>query len=560
MKTFICHAAALLFLTALSTHAQSAPVSMEKEDLSKHVIGFRTSIRTDISKLPRLFPGARPEAGTVTLEVIVSVNGRVNSAHAIAGPKEFWQQAEALEMQREFKPFVKNGSIVTAKIRDYVAILPEEEWLDPKVPFPAISDLSKVNISLKRDTCYGSCPAYTVTIHGDGRVDYVGNFAVFIPGHHTAHISADAVQQLVDAFKHADFFSAKEKYEGHWTDNPTQTITYSDGIHTKTVVDYIGSSVGMPDQIALLEKMIDDTAGVERWTRKNDRIIASLDGEHWDFGSSSQDNAALYRVAIESHNQALVERFLKAKAPYDEAGGAGHTVAPICMASSEGDEALVKRMAGERKTFSPAMLNQCLAYAARSDNLDLVNFWLDHGAHVVPDNSQYENALASAMLSKNIEIFRRILPMADVPGQKVRGEDILRFAIVWATKENRSEIVKALIQAGADVNARGSARKTPLFELTGDPELISVLVTAGADINARSYNDATPLMNAAYQLDYVRALLAAGADPTLKAKDGSDALSNAKRYNCPACVQEIEAAIRKWNSGTKTSSPETSAP
>lgn len=150
--------------------------------------------------------------------------------------------------------------------------------------------------------------------------------------------------------------------------------------------------------------------------------------------------------------------------------------------------------------------------------------------------------------------------MADVPGQKVRGEDILRFAIVWATKENRSEIVKALIQAGADVNARGSARKTPLFELTGDPELISVLVTAGADINARSYNDATPLMNAAYQLDYVRALLAAGADPTLKAKDGSDALSNAKRYNCPACVQEIEAAIRKWNSGTKTSSPETSAP
>ena len=36
-------------------------------------------------------------------------------------------------------------------------------------------DLKTLTIRLERSQCYGSCPAYAVAIHGDGRVEYVGN-------------------------------------------------------------------------------------------------------------------------------------------------------------------------------------------------------------------------------------------------------------------------------------------------------------------------------------------------------------------------------------------------
>ena len=36
------------------------------------------------------------------------------------------------------------------------------------------ADLKTVTILLDRTACYGTCPAYKVTIHGDGRVEYTG--------------------------------------------------------------------------------------------------------------------------------------------------------------------------------------------------------------------------------------------------------------------------------------------------------------------------------------------------------------------------------------------------
>ena len=36
------------------------------------------------------------------------------------------------------------------------------------------ADLKSLAIKLERTRCYGTCPAYVVTIHGDGRVEYDG--------------------------------------------------------------------------------------------------------------------------------------------------------------------------------------------------------------------------------------------------------------------------------------------------------------------------------------------------------------------------------------------------
>lgn len=99
---------------------------------------------------------------------------------------------------------------------------------------------------------------------------------------------------------------------------------------------------------------------------------------------------------------------------------------------------------------------------------------------------------------------------------------------------DREEVVAALIQAGADVNAReGSAGRTVLMVAcsSGNGDIVRQLVRAGAVVNARTANS-TALIEAACCGDpeIVRLLLWAGADFRAKDSEGRTALDNALAY------------------------------
>jgi ankyrin repeat protein len=85
-----------------------------------------------------------------------------------------------------------------------------------------------------------------------------------------------------------------------------------------------------------------------------------------------------------------------------------------------------------------------------------------------------------------------------------------------ATYDN-TEIVEALIAAGANVNARSSGGNTALHWAanTEQPKNVKILIAAGADVNARNNIGATPLYNACYRGEdttIIHALLDAGAN------------------------------------------------
>src|SRR5215467_6360885 len=56
------------------------------------------------------------------------------------------------------------------------------------------------------------------------------------------------------------------------------------------------------------------------------------------------------------------------------------------------------------------------------------------------------------------------------------------------------ETLKALIDAGADVNARNQMDSTALLWAAGDPEKSRLLIERGADVQAQSKQGRTPLM------------------------------------------------------------------
>jgi len=89
------------------------------------------------------------------------------------------------------------------------------------------------------------------------------------------------------------------------------------------------------------------------------------------------------------------------------------------------------------------------------------------------------------------------------------------------------EIIQALIDAGADVNAKekviGISVLMYAVEDIENPEVIQALIDAGADVNAKDNKDATVLMYAARynkNPEIIQALIDAGANVNAKMDDG----------------------------------------
>lgn len=203
----------------------------------------------------------------LTFEIVVSADGRVQSAKPIGDEKRHLDEGLSIERSRRFKPWMQEGKNIRVRVTDYVFLLPPERWALAPRSFPEPWDLKFVKIQLSRSACYGTCPIYSVTIREDGSVHFSGDKYVHDPGEHDAHIDPAAVRELVRQFEKANFFAAGDRYVAEVTDNPTYTLTLTVAGKTKTVTDYVGEQVGMPLVITDLENAVDDAAGTKLWIK-----------------------------------------------------------------------------------------------------------------------------------------------------------------------------------------------------------------------------------------------------------------------------------------------------
>jgi hypothetical protein len=133
------------------------------------------------------------------------------------------------------------------------------------------TDLKSVTISLERTQCYGSCPAYTLTIHGDGRVEYGGQDHVKVKGARTGRVEPGAIKTLMSEFARAKFLSLPGDYEGKkctcrtCTDMASAITVLTVGGVTHRVKHYYGCAC-WPKELFELESSIDKAAHSEQWT------------------------------------------------------------------------------------------------------------------------------------------------------------------------------------------------------------------------------------------------------------------------------------------------------
>ncbi len=141
----------------------------------------------------------------------------------------------------------------------------------PDLSYLSDADLKTVIIRLERTACYGTCPAYSVTIHGDGRVEYNGKGRVKEMGTREARIETDKIRALASVFAKMKFWGLAEDYSAAkckgrvCTDMATAIIELSIRGATHRVNHYYGCG-SAPKSLFDLESVIDKSANSEQWT------------------------------------------------------------------------------------------------------------------------------------------------------------------------------------------------------------------------------------------------------------------------------------------------------
>ena len=128
-------------------------------------------------------------------------------------------------------------------------------------------------ITLERTPCFGSCPAYKISIYGNGLVIYEGKDFVKLKDTADSRITKDQVQELVQEFQRLDYMKLPDNFGNDektcpesGTDYPSAITSFNWEGKQKTVHHYLGCR-GLPilDQLWKLEDKIDEVVNSKRW-------------------------------------------------------------------------------------------------------------------------------------------------------------------------------------------------------------------------------------------------------------------------------------------------------
>lgn len=132
------------------------------------------------------------------------------------------------------------------------------------------TDLRGLVISMERNGCFGTCPVYSLTIHGDGSVRYSGEKYVKVAETRETTISLQELRTLLKEFEKAKFVSIGEDFSGskctcgQCTDMASAVLQVKVGSISHKVNHYFGCACA-PKSLFELELAIDKAVDSQQW-------------------------------------------------------------------------------------------------------------------------------------------------------------------------------------------------------------------------------------------------------------------------------------------------------
>ena len=521
-----------------ATPAEPPPIAVSHAEAEQHMTepGTLDALFIRVKRTPREMRDS-PFAGA-EIDVVIDTCGAVVSAKAVVDPyndlpQEILTQAESRVRALHFKPFERSGHAVAATLQLGVSVLPQEVKPARHVPFPKVRDWKTVKITLERASPFAT--DYTISVLGDGTVVYKGFANMLLNGRHRGTVSQSNVEELVKLFEQVDYFSLRDEYVLP-TDTDRQTTSIVIDGHRKQVVNAAGREVGMPLAVERLEDAIDRLTGSERWTKGNAETLAALQAEYWNFKSTEAANT-LARAA-QSSSARVVQDLVRAGVPltgYSQIDPEDNILCCSALeaAAGRGDTAMLQLLLDAGAGNNPDHLGRALVDAAGSGNLEAFHLLLDHQADINARDFFGRTLLIAAAASKSPAMVKEILkfrpdvnavsmplprscaPAVERAGQCEQPQTDGLTALMEAVGRQHSEVpsegfdpvevVRLLLAAGADANARDAVGNTTLRLSLHNPEIVRLLLQAGADVNALDRRGLTVLSHT--ENDEVRRLL-----------------------------------------------------
>lgn len=135
-------------------------------------------------------------------------------------------------------------------------------------------NIQSLNLQLSRGPCYGQCPSYTLTVHGDGLVEYVGHRYVKVKGPLNAKITEEQLRSILGRLDRARFFALDDRAFAWCFDTPSVSVSLSLDDSSKRVVSdagCVGAKSGVQAQFVQAADDIDSIVDSKRWVRCDGR-------------------------------------------------------------------------------------------------------------------------------------------------------------------------------------------------------------------------------------------------------------------------------------------------
>lgn len=398
--------------------------------------------------------------------------------------------------EARYRPFVKDGKPVPVTV-----ILPVYEQRAPARHVPPPQGAPETfAITLQRGGCFGACPAYEVTIHGDGRAVYNGQNHTLFEGHHESRVSAADMDRLREAVAAADVWSLDDSYWSTVTDSAPYRLSISLGGTTKTIEDYVGDQVGIPLAVRQLEGLVDEISGARAFVHGDATTADRLAAEHYDF-TSAEAAKALLRLSATAPAP-VITTFLDHGADPEAA---------LEGAAESGRADIFALAAARVKAIDDQMLCALQTRAAGSGNAALFMSIAARSA---------KGCDTSGDLTELYSYHRG--PVDPMSGQTCPAGDGICY------REDRSAIARYLLDHGADPFA-ASVYGGFAYTQVEDLRIRQMFLDKGFDLNRRTASggyvltDDTIENEALFDLDH-------GADPAVKNAGGETFADHARSF------------------------------
>jgi hypothetical protein len=373
----------------------------------------------------------------------------------------------------------QDGRPISVTYRDYLVLVTEIRP-GPPLRFPEPDPPADFEIRLETKSCIWRCPVFTVALLGDGTVVFEGESEVLLPGRHIDHVDRRTAEDLLAAFRDADFFSLQDSYVAAMTDIPSSTISLRVGDSTKAVLDHGGSTIGMPESVGLLGHELMEATGAGKWVWGTAETIDTLAEEGFDFASrQSADLLAFTASRPYDGSDAFFRILLDQGVPLWGAWRSWHGFVPIGEAAwNEANEHSVQmsRLLVEASIARGTLPERTLA-------LPLARLLGDDAAaaRLVAAGADPEAGSTHDLLAFAAAVYGDPVWMADVVAHGRQGTPAdLDYALLGAAMANRPAMIRQLLDAGADPRTRDGLGRTALdiAEAAGFREVAEMLIAA----------------------------------------------------------------------------------